>query len=355
MQVRRQQAVPLLVGGLQQRLDEQPGRVVDPDVDPAEAIHRELAQCVDLRRVAGVARDQDAVGAGLPHPGLGRLGAVRIGLVDPCDGSPRRAQRDGDRAADAGRRAGDDRAPATKVERGWDGRRGVGLRAHVRLSRRVGLAATLPARGTLRQRDSPLPGAVFAGEPAALVQSQRGEVDRGLRIGDEDLQRLTCRQARQLPARTDQRQRARQAAHVEDVRSAPYDQCMIAVILESGELQRLYTGLSVLVSAAADGTPARALVGFGALAPILDERLMARGLRPEAAPDVSEAGREAFARTLAELRDTALELPDCRLWACAAAVEATGALRTEIEARLDGVMSTPRFLREVAGADLVVV
>ena len=109
---------------------------------------------------------------------------------------------------------------------------------------------------------------------------------------------------------------------------------MIAVFLESGELQRLYTGLSLLVSAAADGRPARALVGFGALAPLLDERLLARALRPEAAPDVSDAGREAFARTLAELRDTALALEDCRVWACAAAVEATGADRALVEARL---------------------
>ena len=70
---------------------------------------------------------------------------------------------------------------------------------------------------------------------------------------------------------------------------------------------------------------------------------------------MSDSGREAFARTLAELRDTALELDDCRIWACAAAVEATGAPRAEIEARLDGVMSTPRFLSEVAGADLVFV
>ena len=130
---------------------------------------------------------------------------------------------------------------------------------------------------------------------------------------------------------------------------------MIAAFLESGEPQRLYTGLSLLVSAAADGRPARALVGFGALAPLLDERLLARALRPEAAPDVSEVGREAFARTLAELRDTAIELDDCRIWACAAAVEATGTDRALVEARLDGVLSTPHFLREVAGADLVVV
>jgi hypothetical protein len=70
---------------------------------------------------------------------------------------------------------------------------------------------------------------------------------------------------------------------------------------------------------------------------------------------VSEAGREAFARTLAELRDTAIELEDCRVWACAAAVEATGTDRGLVEARLDGVLSTPRFLREVRGAELVVV
>jgi peroxiredoxin family protein len=130
---------------------------------------------------------------------------------------------------------------------------------------------------------------------------------------------------------------------------------MIAVFLESGELERLYTGLSLLVSAVTDGRPARALVGFGALAPLLDERLLARALRPEAAPDIADAGREAFARTLAELRDTALALDDCRVWACAAAVEATGTDRALVDARLHGVLSTPRFLREVAGAQLVVV
>ena len=189
----------------------------------------------------------------------------------------------------------------------------------------------------------------------ALVGGERGEVDRRLRVGRQNDQRLARTQARKLAPRTDQRQRAGEAANVEGVGRAPYDQRMIAAFLESGELQRLYTGLSLLVSAAADGTPARGLIGFGALAPLLDERLHARALRPDAAPDVSDAGRNAFARTLAELRDTALELPGCRLWACAAAVEATGVSRTEIEARLDGVMSTPRFLREVAGADLVVV
>jgi peroxiredoxin family protein len=130
---------------------------------------------------------------------------------------------------------------------------------------------------------------------------------------------------------------------------------MIAAILESGEPERLYTGLSLLVSAAADGEPARGLVTFGALEPLLDERLAARALRPEAAPHVAPGEREPFARTLAELRDTALALEDCRLWACAAAVAAAGVERADVEARLHGVMSTPRFLRETAGARLVVV
>jgi peroxiredoxin family protein len=130
---------------------------------------------------------------------------------------------------------------------------------------------------------------------------------------------------------------------------------MIAAILESGELERLYTGLSLLVSAAADGTPARALVGFGALEPLLDDGLGERALRPGAAPHVTGPEREAFARTLVELRETALALEDCRVWACAAAVQAAGISRERVEARLHGVMSTPSFLRETAGARLVVV
>ena len=130
---------------------------------------------------------------------------------------------------------------------------------------------------------------------------------------------------------------------------------MIAAILESGELERVSTGLSLLVSAAAEGRPARALASYGALAVLLDDELEARALRAGAAPHVPEAGRAVFARTLAELRDTAAAMDDVRIWACAAAVETTGADRAAIEARLDGVLSTPRFLREVAGAELVVV
>jgi peroxiredoxin family protein len=127
---------------------------------------------------------------------------------------------------------------------------------------------------------------------------------------------------------------------------------MIAVILSSGRLDRLYTGLSLLVSAAAEGEAARGLVTFEALGPLLDEQLLARALRPDETPALSEPGRDVFARTLVELRETAAELPDCRIWACAAALETTG---LELAGRLDGVRSTPRFLREIGDARLVVV
>jgi peroxiredoxin family protein len=128
---------------------------------------------------------------------------------------------------------------------------------------------------------------------------------------------------------------------------------MIAAILESGELERVSTGLSLLVSAAADGREARGLATYGALDVLLDPELLERASRPEAAPRVGDAGRARFARTLVELRETALQITT--IWACAAAVEATGADRALVEARLAGVMSTPRFLREVAGAELVVI
>jgi peroxiredoxin family protein len=127
---------------------------------------------------------------------------------------------------------------------------------------------------------------------------------------------------------------------------------MIAVILASGRLDRLYTALSLLVATAAEGERALGLATFEALDPLLDPQLHARALRPEETPALSEPGRETFARSLAALRDTAAELPDCTVWACAAAVETTGA---DVSTWFDGVLSTPRFLREAKGARLVVV
>ena len=70
---------------------------------------------------------------------------------------------------------------------------------------------------------------------------------------------------------------------------------------------------------------------------------------------MSDDGRATFARTLAGLREAAAELPDCRIWVCAAAAETTGVARAAIDERLDGVLSTPRFLRAIGDARLVVL
>ncbi|MBE2319197.1 hypothetical protein DVA67_024690 [Solirubrobacter sp. CPCC 204708] len=115
---------------------------------------------------------------------------------------------------------------------------------------------------------------------------------------------------------------------------------MLAAVLESDDHQRLYMGLSLLVSAASEGRGARALLGFGALTAFF---------APARARHVAPAEREPFAQTFEALRDTALEL--CTVHACAAAAQATGADTT----RLAGVISTPQFLREVADAELIFV
>lgn len=227
---------------------------------------------------------------------------------------------------------------------------GTVLRDRRHCARSLGLSSP-SASSHDRQGDPPLAVQSLGGERKTLVGGESGEVDRGLGVGGQHDQGVARGEARELAAGVEEWERAGQPAGVE----GSYDQGMIAAFLESGEPQRLYTGLSLLVSAAADGRPARGLLGFGALEPMLDERLLARALRPDAAPDVTELARETFARTLAELRDTALELEDCRIWACAAAVEATGVERAAVEARLNGVKSVPRFLREVDGAQLVVV
>jgi peroxiredoxin family protein len=114
---------------------------------------------------------------------------------------------------------------------------------------------------------------------------------------------------------------------------------MLAVILESGEPTRIHTAFSLLVSTAAEGEAARGLVSFGAL-----ERLAGAGF-------AGHGG--SFFRTLNEMLTLAGDLEDCRMWACSAAAEVCGV--TQAPAPLEGIMSTPRFLKETAGARLVVV
>jgi peroxiredoxin family protein len=126
-------------------------------------------------------------------------------------------------------------------------------------------------------------------------------------------------------------------------------------VLSSGEIERFYSGLSMLVSSATDGSRCAALASFRALDLLLDDDLLHRAAQPEATPSLSWAGRDTFARSLAELRDTALELDGLAIYACAASVETMSLTTGDVEERLAGVMSTPRFLREAQGATLIFV
>jgi peroxiredoxin family protein len=129
----------------------------------------------------------------------------------------------------------------------------------------------------------------------------------------------------------------------------------LAVVLAAGEPERLYSGLSLLVSTAADGRSCAGLATFRALDLLLDEDLGRRAQEPEATPSLSWGGRETFGRSLAELRDTALELDALELYACAASIETMSLTPAAVEDRLDGVMSTPSFLRRAEGATLLFV
>lgn len=127
----------------------------------------------------------------------------------------------------------------------------------------------------------------------------------------------------------------------------------LAAVMSTGSLERLYSGLSLLVTGAAEGRRCAALAAFGMLTAMLDDDLLRRAQEPEQTPSLAWAGRETFARSLASLRDTALELVD--VYACAASVETMALTEADLEGRLKGVMSTPRFLRETGGATLLFV
>jgi peroxiredoxin family protein len=112
----------------------------------------------------------------------------------------------------------------------------------------------------------------------------------------------------------------------------------LAAVLSSGEPERLYSGLSLLVSSAVEGERCLALATFRALALLLD-------------PASGATGEERFDRSLAELIATARELDTLELYACSASVDLMG-----IDGEpFDGVLSTPRFLRAARGAGLIFV
>jgi peroxiredoxin family protein len=135
----------------------------------------------------------------------------------------------------------------------------------------------------------------------------------------------------------------------------PDSRYTLAAVLATADIQRLYSGMSLLVSAAVDGEPCAALATFRSLELVLDPGLGRLAANPEATPGLAWEGRERFARSLAELRDTALSLDSLDLYGCSASIEAMPVSEADVEDRLTGVMSTPRFLRETAGAQLIFV
>jgi peroxiredoxin family protein len=198
---------------------------------------------------------------------------------------------------------------------------------------------------------------VAPGVRVTLVRGPGGEVDRGLWVGREHDEAVPVGERGDRALRERERQRAGEPAGVYRLHDAivtPADYSLAAVV-STGEPERLYSGLSLLVSTAADGERCAALLAFAALELVLDPGLERRASVPETTPSLSWGGRDTFARSLAELRDAALGLDSLDVWACAASVETMALDREALEARLRGVLSTPRFLRTVGGARLVLV
>jgi hypothetical protein len=118
----------------------------------------------------------------------------------------------------------------------------------------------------------------------------------------------------------------------------------LAAIVATGDPLRLYSGLSVVVSTAAETRRCALLLTFRAA-----QLWNAPELEDPGDALLTPAGRDTFAESLVELRDSALELDAIDVFVCAATAELT-----LIESDLP-VMSTPRFLRETAGAQLLFV
>jgi hypothetical protein len=115
------------------------------------------------------------------------------------------------------------------------------------------------------------------------------------------------------------------------------DSYELAAILATADPGELYSGLSVLVSTAVEGERCLGLATFRSLELLLERPPSGRG--------------ERFDRSLEELIAAAGELEALELYACSASVQELGVGGEP----LGGVMSTPRFLREARGAELIFV
>jgi hypothetical protein len=109
VQVATENAVPVLVAHLDNGPDEQPRRVVHPDVDAAPLVNHAPGKPIDSFSVARVAVDEDAVD-----------GIVTL-KRDARQPGARRGESRRDRGADPARGARDDHAPLAHVESGRHG------------------------------------------------------------------------------------------------------------------------------------------------------------------------------------------------------------------------------------------
>jgi peroxiredoxin family protein len=180
------------------------------------------------------------------------------------------------------------------------------------------------------------------------VGRPRRQVDRGLRVGREHDQHRAGRQPGDRPLGQGERQGACEATGVQRGHNAIVAEpdYSLAAVIATDDPPRMYSALSLVVSAAAEGARCAVLLSFRGLELFSSAELERRA---EDSGDrlLSPAGRDTFARSLAELRDTVLALDTVDVHVCAATAETT-----LIESDLP-VMSTPRFLRATAGARLL--
>src|SRR4051794_16869776 len=106
----------------------------------------------------------------------------------------------------------------------------------------------------LRQFKTPLPPFLFHPESVPALCGERADVDRRLGVCGEHHERFAGGERGQRAAGLERGERAEEPAGIEQLRHTLWEM-MIAAILESGQPELLYAGLSLLVSSAAEGRP----------------------------------------------------------------------------------------------------
>jgi peroxiredoxin family protein len=145
------------------------------------------------------------------------------------------------------------------------------------------------------------------------------------------------------------------ASTVFAIKAMPFSDNRFAAVMQTAICQRLYSGLSVLVAAASDGGDCLGLLTFDALALWLTEDIEHQLKAQRSFCVFSQSGAQTFVRSFVQLRQLALELDSLRLYACSASVQTMDLDTDKLDTRLNGIMSTPRFLAESAGYNVLFV